>query len=83
MHDSTYSVYTTIFYFTKYGMVFSSQANETVIQQLRDHNALYRAQVREMGSRLEQARRQGQEIAERKNSGEISVLREELGSKSK
>ena len=60
-----------------------SQANETVIQQLRDHNALYRAQVREMGSRLEQARKHGQEIAERKNSGEISVLREELGSKSK
>ena len=36
-----------------------------------------------MGSRLEQARRHGQEIAERKNSGEINVLREELGSKSK
>ena len=61
---------------------FQLQTTET-IQQLRDHNALYRAQVKEMGSRLEQARRQGQEIAERKSSGEISVLREELGYKSK
>ena len=59
------------------------QARETTIQQLREDNALYRAQVREMGSRLEHARRQGQELAERKTSGEISVLRQELGSKSR
>ena len=36
-----------------------------------------------MGSRLESARRQGQQAAEIKKDGEISVLRSELGSRSR
>ncbi len=39
--------------------------------------------LRELGSRVAQARLQGQEAAELKKSGEIYVLQEELGSKSK
>lgn len=39
--------------------------------------------LRELGSRVVQARQQGQEAAELKKSGEISVLEKELGSKSK
>lgn len=39
--------------------------------------------LRELGSRVTQARLQGQEAAELKKSGEISVLQKELGSKSK
>jgi hypothetical protein len=39
--------------------------------------------LRELGSRVVQARLQGQEAAELKKSGEISVLQKELGSKSK
>lgn len=59
------------------------QSSQQTISQLLGYNSLYRAHLREMGSRLEQARRQGQEAAELKKSGEISVLREELGSKFK
>ena len=36
-----------------------------------------------MGSQLQRAQREGEEAAERKSSGEISVLRSQLGSKSK
>ena len=57
------------------------QSSQHTISQLLGYNTLYRAHLREMGSRLEQARRQGQEVAELKKSGEISVLQEELGSK--
>ena len=57
------------------------QSSQHTISQLLGYNTLYRAHLREMGSRLEQARRQGQEVAELKKSGEISVLKEELGSK--
>ena len=39
--------------------------------------------LQELGSRVVQARLQGQEAAELKKSGEISVLQKELGSKSK
>ncbi len=39
--------------------------------------------LRELGSRVEQARQQGHEAAELKNSGEITVLKQELGSKSR
>ena len=39
--------------------------------------------LRELGSRVLQARQQGQEAAELKKSGEISVLKQELGSKSR
>lgn len=39
--------------------------------------------LRELGSRVVKARLQGQEAAELKKSGEISVLEKELGSKSK
>ena len=47
-------------------------------------NGRYQAQlVQEMGSQLQRARREGEEAAERKSSGEISVLRSQLGSKSK
>ncbi len=59
------------------------QSSQQTISQLRDYNSLYRAHLQEMGSRLEQARRLGQESAELKKSGEISVLKEELGSKSR
>ena len=59
------------------------ESSRQTISQLLGYNSLYRAHLKEMGPRLEQARRQGQEVAELKKSGEISVLREELGSKSK
>lgn len=59
------------------------QSSQQTISQLRDYNSLYRAHLQEMGSRLEHARRLGQESAELKKSGEISVLKEELGSKSR
>ena len=36
-----------------------------------------------MGQQIERARRQGQEAAEAKTVGEISVLRDQLGSKSR
>ena len=39
--------------------------------------------LRELGSRVVQARQQGKEAAEFKKSGEISVLKQELGSKSR
>lgn len=39
--------------------------------------------LRELGSRVVQARQQGEEAAELKKSGEISVLQKELGSKSR
>ena len=59
------------------------QSSQQTISQLLGYNSLYRAHLKEMGSRLEQARKQGQEAAELKKSGEISVLKEELGSKSR
>ena len=47
-------------------------------------NGRYQTQlVQEMGSQLQRARREGEEAAERKSSGEISVLKSQLGSKSK
>lgn len=39
--------------------------------------------LRELGSRVVQARQQGHEAAELKKSGEISALQKELGSKSR
>ena len=45
--------------------------------------AMLNETLRELGSRVVQARQQGQEAAELKKSGEISVLEKELGSKSK
>ena len=39
--------------------------------------------LRELGSRVVQARQQGEKAAELKKSGEISVLQKELGSKSR
>lgn len=45
--------------------------------------ALHTAQLRELGQQIERARRQGQEAAEAKTVGEITVLRDQLGSKSK
>lgn len=44
---------------------------------------LYQSHLKEMGSRLELARRQGQEAAERKKLSEINVLKSELGQKSR
>ena len=43
----------------------------------------YHSHLKEMGTRLEQARKQGQEAAELKKMGEIKVLKSELGQKSK
>ena len=48
-----------------------------------DHFTLHSAQLRELGQQIERARRQGQEAAEAKTVGEISVLRDQLGSRSK
>ena len=59
------------------------ESSQQTIDQLVGYNSLYRAHLKEMGARLEQARKQGQESAELKKSGEISVLRKELGSKSR
>ena len=59
------------------------QCSQKTVSELLGYNSLYRAQLAEMGSRLEQARKQGQKVAEIKKSGEISVLQEQLGSKSK
>ena len=51
----------------------------------RDHlpASLYHSHFKEMGSRLELARKQGQETAELKKLGEIKVLKNELGQKSR
>ena len=59
------------------------QSSQKTVNELLGYNSLYRAQLAEMGSRLEQARKQGQKVAEIKKSGEISALQEQLGSKSK
>ena len=47
------------------------------------HQAVHTAQLRELGQQIERARRQGQEAAEAKTVGEITVLRDQLGSKSR
>lgn len=44
---------------------------------------LYQSHLKEIGSRLELARKQGQEAAERKKLSEINVLKSELGQKSR
>ena len=46
-------------------------------------STLHTAQLRELGQQIERARRQGQEAVEAKRAGEISVLRDQLGSKSR
>ncbi|CAI8054981.1 Golgin subfamily A member 3 [Geodia barretti] len=43
--------------------------------------SLHAAQLRELGQQMERARREGQEAAEARSSGEITVLRDHLGSK--
>lgn len=50
---------------------------------LQLHSTLHTAQLREMSQQIERARRQGREAAEAKTVGEISVLRNQLGSKSR
>ena len=50
---------------------------------LGSNQSLHAAQLQELGSQLERARKEGIEAAERRSVGEISALRNQLGSKSK
>lgn len=50
---------------------------------LGGNQSLHVAQLQELGSQLERVRNEGIEAAQRKSVGEISALRNQLGSKSK
>ena len=59
------------------------QDNDEPTSHLNDQNSIYTAQVKELRSRLEKARTEGQEVGEKRSLGEISALRAQLGTKSR
>lgn len=59
------------------------QSGQAAVGQVLVYHQLMRRQEEDMTKRLEEARLQGQEVAENKKSAEIAVLKDELGCKHK
>lgn len=59
------------------------QSGQAAVGQVLVYHQLMRRQEEDMTKRLEEARLQGQEVAENKKSAEIAVLKDELGYKHK
>ena len=67
----------------EFGYLEDQQDNDEPTSHLNDQNSIYTAQVKELRSRLEKARTEGQEVGEKRSLGEISALRTQLGTKSR